>query len=53
MLLMSMINYPLAVPQVAEFALGVDSDPELTRTWTKDAIRRIVAPREDAAASGA
>ncbi|WP_067562198.1 TetR/AcrR family transcriptional regulator [Nocardia acidivorans] len=51
MLLMSMINYPLAVPQVAEFTLGEDNDPESARAWTKDAIRRIVAPRT--AASGA
>lgn len=46
MLLMSMINYPLAVPQVAEFTLGPDSDPDSARAWTKDAIRRIVAPPE-------
>ncbi|MFB7721749.1 MULTISPECIES: TetR family transcriptional regulator [unclassified Nocardia] len=49
MLLMSMINYPLAVPQVAEFSLGEHSDPELVRKWTKDAIRRVVAPQPDAA----
>ncbi|MEV6071727.1 TetR/AcrR family transcriptional regulator [Nocardia sp. NPDC052001] len=53
MLLMSMINYPLAVPQVAEFSLGEHSDPELVRKWTKDAIRRVVAPQPDAAAPDA
>lgn len=45
MLLMSMINYPMAVPQVAEFTLGPDIDAEAQRAWLKDAIRRIVAPR--------
>ncbi|WP_067702228.1 TetR family transcriptional regulator [Nocardia jejuensis] len=44
MILMSMINYPLAVPQVAEFTLGPGVDPEISRAWIKDAIRRIVAP---------
>ncbi|WP_405489649.1 TetR family transcriptional regulator [Nocardia sp. NBC_00511] len=43
MLLMGMINYPLAVPQVTQFTLGPDLDPEVQRAWTKDAIRRIVA----------
>jgi AcrR family transcriptional regulator len=46
MLLMSAINYPLALPQVAEFLVGPDADPEEVRAWTKDAIRRIVAPPE-------
>ncbi|BEK90881.1 TetR family transcriptional regulator [Nocardia seriolae] len=50
MLLMSMINYPLAVPQVAAFTLGGDADPEEQRAWIKDAIRRIVAPGSNTAA---
>lgn len=44
MLLTSVINYPVALPQVARFILGADADPEEVRAWTKDAIRRIVAP---------
>ncbi|MEV6771526.1 TetR/AcrR family transcriptional regulator [Nocardia sp. NPDC051030] len=45
MILMSTINYPLAVPQVNQFTLGGDADPEQSRLWIKDAIRRIVAPQ--------
>ncbi|MEU6580996.1 TetR family transcriptional regulator [Nocardia sp. NPDC046763] len=52
MLLMSMINYPLAVPQVNAFTVGVDADPEEQRAWIKDAIRRIVAPETAAPAAG-
>lgn len=48
MLMMSMINYPLAVPQVPKFAVGPQGDPEQARAWTKDAIRRIVAPPDPA-----
>ncbi|WP_019933015.1 TetR family transcriptional regulator [Nocardia sp. BMG111209] len=49
MLLMSMINYPAAVPQVRGFLLGPDGDPERARAVIKDAVRRIAAPGEDAA----
>ncbi|WP_067818639.1 TetR/AcrR family transcriptional regulator [Nocardia inohanensis] len=44
--LMSVINYPMALPQVTLFTLdsGGPADPEIMRAWTKDAIRRIVAP---------
>ncbi|MFI6869954.1 TetR family transcriptional regulator [Nocardia sp. NPDC050406] len=42
--LMSLINHPLAVPQVRDFVLGPDADPEELRTWVKDSIRRILAP---------
>ncbi|MGV9667505.1 TetR family transcriptional regulator [Nocardia niigatensis] len=49
MLLMSMINYPLAVPQVNAFTLGVAADPEEQRAWIKDAIRRIVEPASETA----
>ncbi|MFI1915294.1 TetR family transcriptional regulator [Nocardia sp. NPDC020380] len=48
MLLTSVINYPVALPQVARFVLGADADPEEVRAWTKDAIRRIVAPPQPA-----
>jgi AcrR family transcriptional regulator len=44
MLLMSLINYPAAVPQVRGFLLGPDGDPDRARTVIKDAVRRIVAP---------
>ncbi|WP_067720645.1 TetR family transcriptional regulator [Nocardia yamanashiensis] len=44
--LMSIINYPMALPQVALFTLdqAATIDPETLRAWTKDAIRRLVAP---------
>ncbi|MCX4097310.1 hypothetical protein LBW94_033650 [Nocardia sp. alder85J] len=44
MLLMSLINYPSAVPQVRGFLLGPDGDPEQARAVVKDAVRRIAAP---------
>lgn len=44
--LLSIINYPMALPQVALYNLDAAPliDPEALRAWTKDAIRRLVAP---------
>ncbi|QLY32075.1 TetR family transcriptional regulator [Nocardia huaxiensis] len=47
MTLMSLINYQFAVPQVRGYILGPDADPEESRAWTRDAIRRILAPMPD------
>ncbi|MFI5777424.1 TetR family transcriptional regulator [Nocardia sp. NPDC051570] len=44
MLMLSMINYPRAVPQVVRFLFSDGSDPESLREWFKDAVRRVVAP---------
>ncbi|MBL1074944.1 TetR family transcriptional regulator [Nocardia sp. 2] len=43
--IMSVINYPFAVPQLRVFTLGGHPDPAEQRAWVKDAIRRIVAPQ--------
>ncbi|RDI42123.1 TetR family transcriptional regulator [Nocardia mexicana] len=48
-LLTGLINYREAVPQSARFVLGADADPELWRTWLKDAAKRVVAPGDTVA----
>jgi AcrR family transcriptional regulator len=44
MLLMGMINYTAALPQVRELVLGPEQNPEALRAWTKDAVHRVAAP---------
>ncbi|MFF0491111.1 TetR family transcriptional regulator [Nocardia sp. NPDC004068] len=46
LLMLSMINYPRAVPQMQRFLFGEGFDPESMREWVKDAVRRMVAPGE-------
>jgi AcrR family transcriptional regulator len=43
MLLMAMINYGAALPQVRSLVIGPDFDPEALRAWTKDAVKRVAA----------
>lgn len=42
-LMMSMINYSAAMPQVRSLILGPDFDAETLRDWTKDAVKRVAA----------
>lgn len=58
MMLMGMVNYASAMPQVRGLIFGEDYDPELLRAWTKDAVKRVAAraaqaDRPDAADSAA
>ncbi len=48
MLLMGMINYGAALPQVRGLVFGDEFDPEDLRTWTKDAVKRVAARAADA-----
>lgn len=41
MLLMGMINYAAALPQVRDLVFGPGFDPEALRAWTKDAVKRV------------
>ncbi|HET9170867.1 MAG TPA: TetR family transcriptional regulator [Actinospica sp.] len=43
MLLMGMINYAAALPQVRNLVFGPGFDPEALREWTKDAVKRVAA----------
>ena len=43
MMLMSMVNYAAAMPQVRNLVLGPEFDAEELREWTKDAVRRVAA----------
>jgi AcrR family transcriptional regulator len=43
MLLMAMLNYGAALPQVRSLVIGPDFDPETLRAWTKDAVKRVAA----------
>jgi AcrR family transcriptional regulator len=43
MLLMGMINYGAALPQVRSLVFGPEFDPEALRAWTKDAVKRVAA----------
>jgi AcrR family transcriptional regulator len=44
LIMLSVVNYAQAVPQVTKFLLGDDVGPEELRKWLEDAMRRIVAP---------
>jgi AcrR family transcriptional regulator len=46
-LLMGMINYAAALPQVRGLVFGPDDDPEALRQWTKDAVKRVAARAAD------
>jgi AcrR family transcriptional regulator len=48
MMMMSMVNYAAALPQVRRLVLGKDFDAEQLRSWTKDAIKRVAAHAADA-----
>jgi AcrR family transcriptional regulator len=41
MMLMGMINYVAALPQVRDLVFGPGFDPEALRAWTKDAVKRV------------
>jgi AcrR family transcriptional regulator len=43
MLLMGMINYGAALPQVRSLVFGPEFDAEALRAWTKDAVKRVAA----------
>jgi AcrR family transcriptional regulator len=43
MLLMGMINYGAALPQVHSLVFGSEFDSEALREWTKDAVKRVAA----------
>jgi len=43
MLLMGMVNYSVALPQVRALVFGPDFDPEALRAFTKDAVKRVAA----------
>jgi AcrR family transcriptional regulator len=43
MLLMGMINYGAALPQVRSLVFGSEFDSEALRAWTKDAVKRVAA----------
>jgi AcrR family transcriptional regulator len=43
MLLMGMVNYASAVPQVRNLIFGQEFDAESLRAWTKDAVKRVAA----------
>ena len=43
MLLMGMINYAAALPQVRDLVFGPGFDAEALREWTKDAVKRVAA----------
>jgi AcrR family transcriptional regulator len=45
-LLMGMINYNAALPQVRGLVFGPDFDDEALRAWTKDAVKRVAARTE-------
>lgn len=44
MLLMALVHYPESVPQCRALLFGGEYDPEQMRAWTRDAVRRVVAP---------
>ena len=47
LLMMGMVNYSSALPQVKSLILGADRDPAELRAWTKDAIKRVAAQAAD------
>ena len=47
LLMMGMVNYSSAMPQVKSLVLGSDYGPEDLRAWTKDAIKRVAARAAD------
>jgi AcrR family transcriptional regulator len=49
MMLMGMVNYASALPQVRALIFGDDFDAEKLRDWTKDAVRRVAARANDEA----
>ncbi|HWG22805.1 TetR family transcriptional regulator [Actinospica sp.] len=46
MMLMSMINYGVMLPQVRNLVFGSDFDAEALRQWTKDAVKRVAKAAE-------
>jgi AcrR family transcriptional regulator len=51
MLLMGMVNYASAVPQVRNLIFGQEFDAESLRAWTKDAVKRVAAKAAEPAAA--
>ena len=51
MLLMGMINYSSAVPQVRDLVFGQEFDAEALREWTKDAVKRVAAKAAEPASA--
>jgi AcrR family transcriptional regulator len=43
MMLMGLVNYAAALPQVRGLIFGESFDPEQLREWTKDAVKRVAA----------
>jgi len=52
MLLMGMINYAAALPQVRGLIFGPEFDAEALRSWTKDAVKRVAERAADDGADG-
>jgi AcrR family transcriptional regulator len=53
MMLMGMVNYAAALPQVRDLVFGADFDAEQLRDWTKDAVKRVAARAQDVPAQPA
>jgi AcrR family transcriptional regulator len=51
MLLMGMVNYASAVPQVRNLIFGQEFDAESLRAWTKDAVKRVAAKAAEPASA--
>ena len=47
MMLMGMVNYAAALPQVRNLIFGQEFDAEKLRDWTKDAVKRVAARAAD------
>jgi AcrR family transcriptional regulator len=47
MMLMGMVNYPAALPQVRGLIFGESFDAGQLREWTKDAVKRVAARADD------
>jgi hypothetical protein len=43
LIMLSVVNYAQAVPQVTKFLLGDDVGPDELERWSQDAMRRILA----------
>ena len=50
MLLMALVHYPEAVPQCRALLFGDEYDPDDMRAWTREAVRRVIAPTQPAEA---
>jgi AcrR family transcriptional regulator len=51
MMLMGLVNYANAVPQVRNLVFGPGFDAEALREWTKDAVKRVAAKSAEPASA--